>query len=400
MSPSVITFASLMALGDPSWQPPRDPSLVIDGTIATACQWPTVVATVVDPAFPSLGTGSLVHPRVVVYSAHSGTSFDHIFVGEDIYGEGRQASIERCVAHPDWDGMIQEGDDIAYCLLSESVDDVPIIPILMGCEVEQNLVDGLALHQVGFGMYTEGSPPDGQKRWVSNGRLVGGDALELMVENPGRGGVGVGDSGGPLLIPVADGSWRVFGVLSWGQGEMSAYIPIHHHMAWLEGELAAEGIDLSPCHDSDGRWNPSDECTMFPLDPDVGGGRWATGCEPGALSGPSATCGEPGGSDETGTSSSDSSGGEPGGGETSTTASHDGTTTAVAGTSRGGVEEPDRTTGVGGDSNTDTGGGGIPATDGDQGCGCRGPQAPIGDAMLVWIWSGLIVLQRRRASRG
>jgi hypothetical protein len=58
---------------------------------------------------------------------------------------------------------------------------------------------------------------------------------------------------------------------------------------WIE---ATTGIDVSPCHDADGTWNPGPDCGDIPHEPEVGGGAWPT-CEPGALGGPSTACGPP-----------------------------------------------------------------------------------------------------------
>jgi MYXO-CTERM domain-containing protein len=65
---------------------------------------------------------------------------------------------------------------------------------------------------------------------------------------------------------------------------------MHIAMEWFESE---SGIDITPCHDADGTWNPGQDCFQFPKDPAAGGGSWQSGCEPGPLGGYSSACGPP-----------------------------------------------------------------------------------------------------------
>jgi len=62
-------------------------------------------------------------------------------------------------------------------------------------------------------------------------------------------------------------------------------------VAWVEQD---SGIDITPCHDADGAWNPSQDCTGAPLSPDSGSGlSWSNDCA-GAPLGPAIeTCGPP-----------------------------------------------------------------------------------------------------------
>jgi hypothetical protein len=65
---------------------------------------------------------------------------------------------------------------------------------------------------------------------------------------------------------------------------------IHKGVAWMEQQ---SGIDITPCHDADGTWNPSAACRGFSMAP-LGTGRlWANGCAEPQLSPPAATCGSP-----------------------------------------------------------------------------------------------------------
>jgi hypothetical protein len=61
---------------------------------------------------------------------------------------------------------------------------------------------------------------------------------------------------------------------------MSAWVP------WIEED---SGLDVTPCHDVDGTWNPTGACQRFETDP-MDGGSWQEWCA-GELSASSETCG-------------------------------------------------------------------------------------------------------------
>lgn len=290
-------------LPDDGELPPN--SNIYGGTDVASCGWPTTV---------SLGgscSGTLVHERVVIYAAHCGSSYGSVRLGESISGgSGRSVATQSCAIYPG--GGPGDGDDFAYCVLAEAVDDVPLVPILMGCEVDQYLTPGQDVAVVGFGNADTG--PYGIKREVYtqlNSITASGEA------HVGGGGKDScqGDSGGPVFVQADDGSWRVFGITSYGGacGGGGYYSMMHNGMAWFESQT---GYDLTPCHDADGTWNPGPDCGSFPLDPSSGAGTWANGCSGGAVTGYSAACGDPyadGGGG--GGGGGDGGGGDGGGGD-------------------------------------------------------------------------------------
>jgi MYXO-CTERM domain-containing protein len=163
----------------------------------------------------------------------------------------------------------------------------------MGCETDV-LQPGKDTTIVGFGNADNG--PYGIKREVvapinqitgDNEAFIGGDGKDSCQ----------GDSGGPVYVQLTsaegfDDTWRVFGITSYGGacGTGGYYSMMHIGMEWLESE---SGIDLTPCHDADGTWHPTQDCFQFPKDPAAGGGSWQTGCDSGPLGGYSSTCGPP-----------------------------------------------------------------------------------------------------------
>jgi len=256
-----------------------DEPRIYGGAPVAPCAWPTTV---------SLGgscTGTLIHPELVVYAAHCGTNYGSIRLGDDIYGNTAVAT-EYCRTYPGYTG-VGNGNDFAYCRLAAPVDDYPIVPPLMGCETEA-LQPGQGVAVVGFGN-ADDNLGYGIKREVytqlnyitqDNEAFVGGGGEDSCQ----------GDSGGPVFVPLDDGSWRVFGITSYGGacGSGGYYSMMHLGMPWFEQD---SGLDLTPCTDAQGNWDPGPGCTGFPTDPSMGGGSWPS-CSAGPLSGPSATCGQ------------------------------------------------------------------------------------------------------------
>jgi MYXO-CTERM domain-containing protein len=264
------------------------PQGIYGGMDTAVCGWPTTVS------MEGQCTGTLVHPEVVIYAAHCGSGYNQVWFGENIQGSGgRKVPTEFCKTYPG--GGPGSGNDFAFCKLAQPVTDVPLVPILMGCETSV-LTPGREVTIVGFGNANNG--PYGIKREVvTTINTITGQG-EAFIGGGGKDSC-QGDSGGPVYVrlasslgPQADDSWRVFGITSYGGacGSGGYYSMMHNGIEWFESE---SGIDLTPCHDSDGTWKPAGGCLGFPIEPGKGGGTWSTSCEAGPVAGASELCGDP-----------------------------------------------------------------------------------------------------------
>jgi len=280
-----LLLASTAARAEPAGGPTSttvtvDPS-IIGGEDATTCQWPTAVALV---SHLGLCTGTLVHPQVVLYAAHCGTDFGEIVLGERMNATYR-VPVDHCERHSVADAV--GPNDYAFCVLAQPVDGMPLTPVAYGCEGDV-LTRGRSVVIAGFGEETPESGDFGVKRWATT-TISGADSGMILV---GGGGIGAwkGDSGGPAFVQLDDGGWRAFGIVSGGPGPGQAvyYVDMRTVVPWVEEHA---GIDITPCHTSDGSWQPTPECGGYATQP-TGADTWATQCggnDP--LSPPSTTCG-------------------------------------------------------------------------------------------------------------
>jgi V8-like Glu-specific endopeptidase len=273
-------------------------SPIVGGQETPTCAWPTTVhyRESISAQTEAGCTATLVHPQMVTIAAHcmeDSTPIEITF-GElvDERKSPRRVAIESCHEK----GGQAAGEDFAYCILKEAVNDVPIIPILFGCETEilkpkQDIV------LVGYGNIDENTEsPGGHKRWV-HAPVVKRNTKTIDLGDTNHTNC-FGDSGGPAYVKLDDGTWRVFGATSTSTVVNNvacaapgtwAYLP--YYVPWIEQD---SGLDVTPCYDSDGTWNPGPHCQGVPTNPEVSDGTWAKMCtENLILSGPLSSCGDP-----------------------------------------------------------------------------------------------------------
>ncbi len=281
----MLTALGLVVLAALPEQSVDDPQSVTGGADAMECAW---VDTVAVTGGGGLCTGALVHPRVVTYAAHCGDGEKVIRFGQSDSGDGlgQTAATSFCRINPEYVGVSNQGQDWAFCVLEEPITEIPFTPPLYGCELDV-LEAGLEVYIAGFGDEV-GTGGAGTKRWAQttvistfgNTATIGGGGVSTCM----------GDSGGSAFVLMDDGTLRAISMVSTGTdcGNAGVHALMHPAVPWIETEAQ---IDITPCHDVDGTWNPTSMCTGFYAGNEVGHGTWEEWCPGTPIGGASDTCG-------------------------------------------------------------------------------------------------------------
>lgn len=275
---------------------------------AGECVWPSSVQVWIkaSPDHPvgysteswSKCSGVYVGNHIVLTAAHCIAYMDEVEVHFGEHGDN-PAYVDtdtECEAHPDGDWVLVDfvledswlyvGKDIAYCKLGAGHPEPPYAPVMVqnGCEVDyirDQLFGpgadpfGEPISFVASGGEAAGdNPPIGTKR-IGPGNVLFEtysqylDGLAIVLLQPGHGldaadiAVRPGDSGGPVMYALPNGTWRVIGLVSQttqllydldGTGEelrFSVYATsVPRLIPWVE---SASNNDITPCHS----WNGS-----------------------------------------------------------------------------------------------------------------------------------------------
>lgn len=297
LRPLLLIGGLTFAVSTPAWAQSR----VVGGQVSKECAFPAVSKPASPTSFaaatPSstrepvqLCTGTLVHPRVVIYAAHC-LKAGYLRFGENKNGplfKASEGQIIKAATNPRWAAPNQVNEDWAYLVLKEPVQGVPLIPIAYGCELDMLIKPGAPVVLAGYSDNEKNLPEDQRDFRQKWGKSTIRDANQGVINAGGKGVAAcMGDSGGPLLAQLPDGSWRTVGIASTRAGgacgsptAYNRYSRVRKAMvAWLEKET---GIDLTPCWDLDGNPTPSwqcDELMAYAGDPNKPRGSWSTMCK-------------------------------------------------------------------------------------------------------------------------
>lgn len=300
VDPWAPELSEIQALAPKMPESEEDKLRIVGGTPTRTCHFPSTVAL---RAGRGICTGTLIHPKVITTANHCiTTARQTAYFGESERSPAFKVGAN-CRGLGGKNGVVANGD-FGYCVLDKEVTNVPIVPVLMGCELEA-LKKGQPIVLTGFGDTRFKAGNAGTQRQVetpvASGIGQGGVGNREILLGHAQKGSCNGDSGGPAFIDLRTvpefkdkkgAGWRVFGATSreGPGGSTCAATTVYGVLAKVIPTIEKQtGIDLTPCFDADGTWNPGPECKDFP--DAVAGGSW-NNCDAGQLSGYSHTCGE------------------------------------------------------------------------------------------------------------
>lgn len=223
---------------------PADP-LIYGGEPVEPGAWPAVVAV----RTTKLCTGTLVAPDLVLTAAHCFQPVPvapiQIYFG-DTQVSASVVSSDAWGSHPDFCLPADCGEDLhdfAWVKLPSAVEIDPIVPITNQSEFDEAMQVGVELTFVGFGQ-DEDEVTGIKRQVVSSLTAFNESGREFQAGSDGK-DTCLGDSGGPALVQLASGEWRIAGVISRGEecGVGGTYgVPLPE-LCWLRDD---SGVDLLP----------------------------------------------------------------------------------------------------------------------------------------------------------
>jgi secreted trypsin-like serine protease len=211
---------------------------IVGGSDAAPGEYPSVAEVTIAQAF--LCTGTLIAPNYVLTAGHCGSitggsgvaspagwpaAAIDVRIGSNKPGQGEKVPVSSVTVEPNY--LANSGYDITLLKLSKNSTKPPTH--VVGASGASLWAPSTLEEIVGFGTTTEGgdTPDTLQKAKVpvTTDAYCGGaysdfDATTMLCAGYPQGGTDTcqGDSGGPLLAKALDGSLRLVGATSFGDG--------------------------------------------------------------------------------------------------------------------------------------------------------------------------------------
>jgi hypothetical protein len=204
-------------------------------------------------------SATLIAPRWVLTANHCGVSTSDTFCVGSKSSTATCFDVARVVNHGSRDTSLLELEEDVTAELSD-VEPIPFIGEAIGSSWVGRKAEG-----AGFGQTHTGSSG---RRYFTAEPIISVSGDYVSVDGQGQRGLCYGDSGGPLLAYASDGSARVIGDLTGGDGscvDVDNYTRIDLSRDWIEDTLGSsdpgnpgdpcEGLDyFGECQGEVARW--------------------------------------------------------------------------------------------------------------------------------------------------
>ena len=203
-------------------------------------------------------SGTLIAPTWVLTAEHCGLGSGARFcIGPEPSSPEHCFGAARVIDNPRGDMTLVE--------LSESaVARVPgVVPVPILTEDLDDGWIGRTAEAAGYGRTETGS--SGTRKFTAE-PIVSLSGDTLTIDGEGRRGVCFGDSGGPVMVIASDGTVRVAGDLSNGDGSCVGrdnYTRVDVYRDWIEGYTGPTVVEGAPCGDIDAVGRCMDSTAMW-----------------------------------------------------------------------------------------------------------------------------------------
>lgn len=191
-------------------------------------------------------SGLLITPTWVLTAAHCGLRTGARFcIGAEPSRPEHCFEAARVVDNP-------RGDMTLVELSGSAVERVPeVVPVPILTEELDGSWTGRTAEAAGYGQTETGS--SGTRKFTAE-PIVSLSGDTLTIDGEGRRGVCFGDSGGPVMVIAGDGTVRVAGDLSNGDGSCVGrdnYTRVDVYRDWIEGYTGPTVVGGAPCGEID-----------------------------------------------------------------------------------------------------------------------------------------------------